>query len=307
MWFPWQELFSLWPEGGERSAPMLCELEVQGEPVEFETDTGSPYTIMGNDSVKRILGCCVLDRSKVKIRSFTGHSVQVLGTMDVNVKVSDRLIEARIIVTEYKHNLSGRDLIDKLGVLTISLVKDADTDTMKAALDRHPMLFKEELGKFKGVQAKVHVDGDWAPIFFKPRPLPYSMRKKAEEDLQRLKQDEVTEPVEYSDWAEPIIPVLKPNGQVCICGDYKVTVNKASKLDQDPVPTLEDLITRLGKGSVGLVTCILEGLSWSQRVGSLWQSTPTKVCSNTNASPTVFPVHQLSSRGLWSPCFRAYL
>ena len=28
-------------------------------------------------------------------------------------------------------------------------------------------------------------------FFFKPRPLPYSMRKKAEEDLQRLKQDEV--------------------------------------------------------------------------------------------------------------------
>ena len=116
-----------------------------------------------------------------------------------------------------------------------------------------------------------------------------------------------SEPVEYSDWAEPIIPVLKPNGQVCICGDYKVTVNKASKLEQDPVPTLEDLITKLGKGSIGLVTCILEGLSWSQRVGSLWQSTPTKVCSNTNTSPMVFPVHQLSSRGLWSPCCRAYL
>ena len=174
--------------------------------------------------------------------------------MDVNVKVRDRLIEARIMVTEYQHNLSGRDLTDKLGVLTINLVKDADTDTMKAALDRHPKLFKEELGKLKGEQAKVHVDGDWAPIFFRPRPLPYSMRKKAEQDIQRLKQDEVTEPVEYSDWAEPIIPVLKPNGQVCICGDYKVTVNKASKLEQDPVPILEDLITKLGKGSVGLIT-----------------------------------------------------
>ena len=217
---------------------------------EFEIDTGSPYTIMGNDTVKRIFWCCVLDRSKVKIRSFTGHSVQVLGTMDVNMKFRDRLFEARIIVTEYQHNLLGRDLIDKLGVLTINLVKEADTDTMKAALDRHPKLFKEELGKLKGIQAKMHVDGERAPIFFKPRPLPYSTRKKAEEELQRLKQNEVTEPVEYSDWAAPIVPVLKPNGQVCICGDYKVTVNKASKLEQDPVPTLEDLITKLGKGSV---------------------------------------------------------
>ena len=81
--------------GGEKSAPILCELEVQGEPVEFETDTGSPYTIMGNDTVKRMFGCCVLDRSKVKIRSWTGHSVQVLGTMAVNMKFRDRLVRSK--------------------------------------------------------------------------------------------------------------------------------------------------------------------------------------------------------------------
>ena len=34
--------------GEEKSAPMVCELEVQGELVEFETDRGSPFTIMGN-------------------------------------------------------------------------------------------------------------------------------------------------------------------------------------------------------------------------------------------------------------------
>ena len=152
---------------------MLCELEVQGEPVESETDTGSPSTIMGNDTVKRIFGCCVRDRSKVKRGSFTGHSVQLLGTMDVNVKFRDRLVEARLIVTEYQHNLLGRDLTDKLGILPINLVKDADTDTVRATLDRHPKLFQEELGKLTGVQAKVHVDGDRAPIFFKPRQLPY--------------------------------------------------------------------------------------------------------------------------------------
>ena len=72
----------------------------------------------------------------------------------------DRLVEARIMVTEYQHNLLGRDLTDKFGVLTINLVTDADTDIVRATLDRHPKLFQEELGKLKGVQAKVHVDGD---------------------------------------------------------------------------------------------------------------------------------------------------
>ena len=123
---------------------MLCELEVQGEPVEYKIDTGSPYTIMGKDTVKMIFRCCVLDTSKVKITSFTGDSMQVLGTMDVNVKIRGRLVEAKVLVIEYQNNLLGRYLIDKLGVLTINLVKDADIDTVKATLDRPPKLFQEE-------------------------------------------------------------------------------------------------------------------------------------------------------------------
>ena len=38
-------------------------------------------------------------------------------------------------------------------------MKEADTDTVTAALDKHPQLFQEELGQLKGVQATVHVDG----------------------------------------------------------------------------------------------------------------------------------------------------
>ena len=54
----------------------------------------------------------------------------------------------------------------------------------------------------------MHVDGDRAPIVFKPRPLRYATRKK-EEKLQRVEQDQVIEPVEYSGWAAPIVPVDK--------------------------------------------------------------------------------------------------
>ena len=131
------------------------------------------------------------------------------------------------------------------------------------------------------------------------------MRKKVEEELQRLEQDHIIEPVKYSDWAAPTVPVLKPNGQVRICGDYKVTVKKASKLEQDPIPNLEDLITKLGNGSVYHKLDLSHAYSQIQlepESRTFVTITPTKVCSSTNASPLVFPVHQLSSRGLWSPC-----
>ena len=56
------------------------------------------------------------------------------------------------------------------------------------------------------------------------------------------------EPVKFSEWAAPIVPVLKPDGSVRICRDYKVTVNKVSQLDNYPIPSLEDLYAKLSGG-----------------------------------------------------------
>ncbi len=39
-----------------------------------------------------------------------------------------------------------------------------------------------------------------------------------------------------------------PGKSVRICGDYKLTVNQASKLEQYPIPKLEDLLEKLSGG-----------------------------------------------------------
>ena len=57
------------------------------------------------------------------------------------------------------------------------------------------------------------------------------------------------EPVEHSEWASPIVAVLKQDKQtVQICGDFKQTVNPVSKLDKYPIPKVEDLFAKLAKG-----------------------------------------------------------
>ena len=42
--------------------------------------------------------------------------------------------------------------------------------------------------------------------------------------------------------------MLKRDGSVRICGDYKITVNQAAKLDPYPLPRIEDLFSRLSAG-----------------------------------------------------------
>jgi len=44
------------------------------------------------------------------------------------------------------------------------------------------------------------------------------------------------------------VPVLKSDGTVRICGDYKVTVNSALDVDQYPLPCLADLMASLTSG-----------------------------------------------------------
>ena len=78
--------------------------------------------------------------------------------------------------------------------------------------------------------------------------MPYSVKTLVEDELERLQREKIIEPVEFSDWAAPIVPVLKDDNTVRICGDYKLTINQESKLDNYPIPKAEDLFANLGKG-----------------------------------------------------------
>ena len=106
-------------------------------------------------------------------------------------------------------------------------------------------MFHEELGTPQGLEAKIYVDPTARPVFYKACSVPYSyaMKVKVEEELERLVKQGILEPVEFAEWAAPIVPVVKSDkSSVRICGDFKLTVNKASKLDQCQIPRIEDLL-----------------------------------------------------------------
>ena len=51
-------------------------------------------------------------------------------------------------------------------------------------------------------------------------------------------------------WAAPIVPVVKSDDSIHICGDYNVTANAVSKLDNYPLPRVEDLYTAMSGGKL---------------------------------------------------------
>ena len=78
--------------------------------------------------------------------------------------------------------------------------------------------------------------------------LPYSLKGKIEQELDRLVKQGVIEPNTFSEWAAPIVPVLKKEGTVRICGDYKLSVNQASKVDIYSLPKIDNLFASLAGG-----------------------------------------------------------
>ena len=120
--------------------------------------------------------------------------------------------------------------------------------TVQGVLDCHPEVFREELGVLKDFKAKIHIDPNAKPWFCKARSVPYALRTKVEEELDRLVAGGVLEALQFSDWAAPIVPVLKSDKTVRICGDFKLTVNQVSKLDHYPIPKIKDLFAQLAGG-----------------------------------------------------------
>ena len=64
-------------------------------------------------------------------------------------------------------------------------------------LSKYPMVFNNELGLFKEIKAKMFVDVDATPKFFKPRSVSYYLKKKVEQELACLQDDGMISPVGF--------------------------------------------------------------------------------------------------------------
>ena len=136
-------------------------------------------------------------------------------------------------------DLFGRNWLKNIKLNWGSIKKiSCDLDSM---LCRHQSVFKDELGK-------LFVKPESKPKFFKPRQVPYALKGAIEQELDRLENMGVIEKVRYSERVAPIVPVVKPDNSIRVCGDYKVTVNSVLGVDQHPLPNPEDLFVELSGG-----------------------------------------------------------
>ena len=244
-----EDVYKMYNLPGPQTNPIQVMVSIEGQDVLMEVDTGASLSVVSEMTYKSMSSAPPLQSTRAKLCTYTGESLGVLGSISVSVCHNQQQKQLSLLVVSGDGpSLLGRDWLTQLQLDWTAIHQLCTPDELQAVLDRHSEVFKDELGTLQGKTVKLHIDSAVQPKFFKHRPVPISQKHKVEVELKRLQDASVIEPVQFSDWATPIVPVIKHDGSLRICGDYKVTVNTALKPEVYPLPRIDELFTALAGG-----------------------------------------------------------
>lgn len=224
--------------------------KINGFKVKLQLDSASDMSIISHDNWKK-LGRPRIETTSRSPKSASGDSVQLFGFFKCKLNLNseersgDCYVSARL-------NLFGSDWMTMFGLWNVPLttvcnaVHDFRSQPIqKEAEKMFPNLFSEGLGLCNKTKATLTLKGDSKPIFRKARSAPFAAMPLIEEEILKQRRQNVYSPVEYSDYAAPIVVVKKKNGKIRICGDYSTGLNEALEPNKFPLPTPEQIFTGL--------------------------------------------------------------
>ena len=260
-----EKRYELYNIKSSKPDPYCVNINVNGHEITMEVDTGASVTVISEQTYRQTLKSVPkIQPSDANLHTYTGEEFKVLGLIKVPVEYSNQKATLPAIVVAGKSpNLLGRNWLKEIKLnwqqifsTSVGKTRVKQNTSNQASKDQKPIemlekyqdVFEEGLRRFKATKAKIVVEENASPKYCKARPVPNALKDKIEKELQRLEEEGTIEQVTFSDWAAPIVPIVKEDQSIRICGDYKVTVNSVSKLDNYPIPKAEDLFETLGGG-----------------------------------------------------------
>lgn len=98
------------------SPPFTCTVNFQHSDVTMEIDTGSRYTLIGEDTFKSLTTRPRLRECRVKLRAYTRQPIPVLGEFRTSVKHNNMIYPNLkvIVVQRSRSSLLGRDWLERI-------------------------------------------------------------------------------------------------------------------------------------------------------------------------------------------------
>ncbi|XP_075550349.1 uncharacterized protein LOC142583754 [Dermacentor variabilis] len=245
------DVYDVFVLSGEEPA-VRVEVRVNGSPLEMEVDSGAVCSVINGRTMRKLrISKRALRPSSLHFRAYNNKELRVLGELTVTVEFRGQEHRLRLVVVKGASiGLIGRDWFKSLGISLSgvhSVCEPSRTGSKgtTALLKKYSSVFEPGLGTSKEPLVRIEVNPAAPPRFLKQRQVPFALRPKVDEALDRLVSQGIFQPVRHSKWATPVVPVVKKDGSIRICGDYKSTVNRVVQWETYPLPTPEQLFARL--------------------------------------------------------------
>ena len=230
--------FNLFSMSSSNPTPINVHMTVNGKNIEFQLDTGAALTFMTEKDFHTATdGTVPLQPYQKQLQTYTGESVPVVGYRGQQRQLP----------------LLGRNWLEHIkldwqDIFTIHGKSNPEQTKveLRSLIEDNSSAFRKN-GFLNDRTVKISVK-DTNSKYCKARVPPYAMREKMENELGRLESNDIIKKVVHSDWATPIVPVLKKGDSVRICGDYKITVNLETEQNRYPIPNIEDISLKLAGG-----------------------------------------------------------
>lgn len=223
---------------------------INGFKVKLQLDSASDMSIVSYDIWKK-LGRPRLETTNRSPTSASGDTVQLFGSFKCKLNLKDKEQNGECYVSS-RLNLFGSDWMTMFGLWNVPLATVCNVvhygHSQPIAVEAEkmfPNLFSEGLGLCSKTKASLTLKANAKPIFRKARSAPFAAMPLIEEEILKQRRQNVYSPIEYSDYAAPIVVVKKKNGNLRICGDYSTGLNDALEPNKFPLPTPEQIFTGL--------------------------------------------------------------
>ncbi|XP_052756183.1 uncharacterized protein K02A2.6-like [Galleria mellonella] len=197
--------------------------------------------------LKEIGGKCNFICNSCKSTTFDTHlRVQFIRGLRSS-EIKERKVDP-VVGREWLRKLGVRLEINKIEIGKNDITEEQYKKNLEKLIDQYREIFSEEIGEIRNYTVKFSLKENVTPIFIKARPVPFALKEKVENEIDRLEKAGILEKVTYSQWGTPVVPVVKQNGSVRLCADYRATLNKNLLDDKYPIPRVEEVFSKLSGG-----------------------------------------------------------
>ncbi|XP_028406446.1 uncharacterized protein K02A2.6-like [Dendronephthya gigantea] len=193
-----------------------------------------------------------LRHSKTRVFAYGAtHQLPVMGQFHATLKFATGTTTTRVHVIKGNFGcLLSYQTASALGLIMLKI------NNVKSGQSTHDQLLKEYahifngIGTLKDFEVKLHINDTVPPVAQNPRRIPFHMRKKVSDALDKLESDGIIEKTsEATHWVSPLVVIPKKDGDVRLCIDMR-KANEAIQRERHPTPTVDDLIHKLNGATV---------------------------------------------------------